>query len=353
MEILIGSFLLCALYAIIIYSLPIKIQRKNILFLCISFIQITLIHGLVDVDCVPDLCTYESVFKRCAKMTFFDSITYEDGTNESFERGFRAYLKIYSYFINNFQLLLVINSGIMFYIYYVFFNRYSPYVWFSVLLMLLVSYNQSLFVIRQHLSFTVLFCGYPYIIQKDLKRFTFVVFIAYLLHNSSLIFWPVYFLYNIKDKKRYFFVMSCLSLILSVVIMTVISKYGTIFTRNDYYIENAKTGVATKALIMAVVMACYIFFLKRRALEEGIYKLVFTISFLGIVGNALVGESGGGRIFWSYYIIVVLQIPICMYFIKSKFVKTVFCISVIIIYMAWAYALATDVIFWLDFKLAI
>lgn len=353
MEILIGNFLLCALYALIIYSLPIKLKTKNGLFFAITFVQITLIHGLVEPDCTPDLGNYETAWKRYIQMSFLDAITFNDGTMESFERGFRGYMKLITYFTHNYQTFLVLNSGIMFYLYYKFFKTYSPYFWFSVLLLLLVSYNQSLFVLRQHLSIAVLFLGYPYILNKDLKKFTFVVLIAYSLHNSSLIFWPVYFLYNINNTKRFLLMIGGVSILMMIVIMTVISKYGAIFTRNEFFVENAVSGIATKALIMGTIMLCYIIVLRKKAIEQGINKLVFTISALGIVGNALVGESGGGRIFWSYYIVVLLQIPLCMYYMKSYIIKSIFCVCVLAVYMAWAYALAGDVIFWLDFKLVV
>lgn len=353
MDILVGNVIACAIYALIIYSLPIKQEHKNNFYFLITFVQITLIHGLVDPDCVPDLGNYESAWRRYINFSLWDTITLNDGSAETFEQGFRTYMKVISYFTSNYQAFLVINSGLMFLLYYIFFRKYSPYFWFSVLLLLLVSYNQSLFVLRQHLSIAVLFVSYPYILKKDLKRFSIVVLIAYLLHNSSLIFLPVYFLYNIKDTKRYFFTMIGSSILLSIVIMTAISRYGFIFTRNEFFIENAVEGVATKALIMGAILIVYLLVLREKAFEEGINKLVFTISILGIVGNALVGESGGGRIFWSYYIIVIIQVPLIMYYMKLKVIKFIFCISVLAVFMAWAFVLAGDVIFWSDFKLNI
>ncbi len=217
MEILIGNVITCAVYALVIYSLPIKSETKKMFYFGITFVQITLIHGLVDPDCTPDLGSYEDAWKRFIRLSFFDTISFNDGTAESFERGFRAYMKIISYFTHSYHVFLIINSSLMFFLYYIFFKKYSPYFWFSVLLLLLVSYNQSLFVLRQHLSIAVLFLGYPYIINKELKKFSFVVLIAYILHNSSLIFYPVYFLYNIKSNKHYFFSLLFISLTLALI----------------------------------------------------------------------------------------------------------------------------------------
>lgn len=205
----------------------------------------------------------------------------------------------------------------------------------------------SIFVLRQHLSIAVLTLSYPHIIKQDFKKFMWILFIAYLIHSSSLIFLPVYFLYGIKDTRRYLTVMTVGSLVASFLLLTIVLVLGSIFTRNTFFIENIERGVAIKSIIMGAVMLFYCYFLKERVLETGINKLVFTISFLGIVGNALVGEAGGGRIFLSFYVVMLLQIPITMHYIKNKFIKSIYFISVLSLFFVFSYMLAGDVIFYL------
>ena len=50
--------------------------------------------------------------------------------------------------------------------------------------------------IRQYLAITVLFCGYRYLVEKNLIKFFVVVFIAFLFHRSAIVMIVLYFLFN-------------------------------------------------------------------------------------------------------------------------------------------------------------
>ena len=354
MDVLVGNFILCIIFAIIIYILPIGYKRKNIYYCFITLVLISFIHGLIDVYSVPDLSIYEDVYHEVDEKSVLD-VLFEPGEGDGwdYERGFKLYQKFFSTFFSDFNIFLVINSFVMFGLYYKSFFRYSPYMYMSVLLLLLTPYNQSIFVLRQHLAIAVLTLTYPHIINRDFRKFFVVLFVAYLIHNSSLIFLPVYFLYGINNTRRYLIVMAMGSLVASFLLITIVLILGSIFTRNTFFIENIERGVATKAIIMGAVMLCYCYYLKERVLEPGINKLVFTISFLGIIGNALVGEAGGGRIFLSFYVIMLFQIPITMYYIKNKFQKCVYLISVLSLFVLFSYVLAGDVVYYLGMSFLI
>ena len=316
----------------------------------ITFFQLTLLHGLVDPNVTPDLPSYCNIFNRICKYGFLnltnDNLIQSKGT----EYGFLLWTWIVSLFTNNKHVYLVITSALLLNCFYISFKKLSPYVWFSILLLLLVNFNQSLFVLRQHLSIAILTLSYPFIIKRDIKKFMLFFTIAYLFHKSSLIFFPVYFLYGISNTKKYLIIMTICSA-LFIVVVPLVRVWGFYFTRNEFFIENMVTGMAVKALIMGAIMVMYIFFLGKDALKIGINKLVFTLSLLGIVGNAIVGEAGEGRIFWCYYIVVLFQIPIILKNISDGLIKAVFVIGTLAIYFVWAYFLAGDVIYWSNFRL--
>lgn len=351
MIILIINFLLCTLYALIIYPLHIRKKVKTKLFFIITICQLTALHGLVDPDVFPDLPGYCDTFKRISSYGF-NSIGDEGKLFTSMEIGFQIWIWIVSIFTSDTQLFLLINSALFLFCFYKVFYNLSPYFWFSILLLLLVNFNQSVFVLRQHLSLAILFLSYPYIISRDLKSFLLILFISYLIHKSSLIFFPVYFLYGIKNSKIYLLSMTACG-IFSFLLIPYISKIGSLFTRNEHFIENVSIGVATKALIMGCVMLIYLLILKNNAIKIGLNKLVFTISAVGIFGNALAGEAGEGRIFWSYYLVVLIQIPIILSYIHNMFAKSFFVLTVLSIYFAWAFFFAGDVVYWLNFSLII
>lgn len=52
--------------------------------------------------------------------------------------------------------------------------------------------------IRQWIASAIIFIGFKYILERNWKKYFFLVFIAYLFHTSSLIMIPMYFIVNRK-----------------------------------------------------------------------------------------------------------------------------------------------------------
>lgn len=351
MEYLIGNFLLCLLYAVVIYGLlPFSTKKKNIVFGLITFIQLTIVHGFVDVNIMADLPSYKDAFDIIAKNGLLSDTTSSYDPNPM-EPGYQLYMWSVSLVTSNFQIFLVINSIVLFYFYYKCFFNYSPYLWVSVLLFLLVPFNQSLFVLRQHLSISFLMLSYPFIIQKNFRCYVLILFISYLLHNSSLIFFPVYFIYNIKNKKIFICIIVAVFAVLSFANF-LFEDFWVYFSRSDHFeLDEDKLGISTKGVIMFSTLVLYIMSLKRHTWDDGINKLVFIISILGVVGNFTLGNIGHGRLFLSYYIILLLQIPITMKYTKPVFLKGLIVISSLSLFFIFIFFFAADASYWLFFRL--
>lgn len=116
------------------------------------------------------------------------------------EKGYVILTKIISYFFPANQMLFIFTSFIILLGYYVAFKRYSLIPWLAVLLFVIGGYNQSLFVLRQHMAMSIVLFSYPYIINRRFMPFLFYVLIAFFIHQTAVIFLPIYFLYGIKKK---------------------------------------------------------------------------------------------------------------------------------------------------------
>ena len=170
MAILISNFFLCVFWILLIYSLRLDNKRQIFLFSVICVIQVSLVRGLVDVTTLPDLEQYMDFYKSAGELGI-DFFTKDDYENADMEVGYKAINWISSCLSASFQFLLIAISFIMTILYVKWFKAYSPYLWFSFLIMLLITYNQSLFVIRQNLSMAIVVCSYKHILCDNLKGF--------------------------------------------------------------------------------------------------------------------------------------------------------------------------------------
>lgn len=72
------------------------------------------------------------------------------------------------------------------------------------LFMTLGIYFQTFNTVRYYLALSVAFCAMQYVLEKDVVRFVFVIFLAALFHKSVLLVIPVYFLATLAWKRWVF-----------------------------------------------------------------------------------------------------------------------------------------------------
>ena len=323
------------------------VKKRNRLFFIFSGILLIMVHSFVEIDSTPDLGEYQRLFIDTGKVSWIKilSFNYTDDLGGT-EPLFVLYDKIVYLFTSNYTIYLIICSIIFIYSYYNVINKYSPYVVVSVLLFLSLTFNQSIFVLRQHMSVGLLFFSYPYIIKRDITRYLVVMVIACLVHFSSIVFMPIYFVYGIKRKKYFalcFAPIAVFALLISSRLSAIVDVY---LQRYTYYVERNTLAFAIKGLIMLACMIPYCYVLKGKVFENGINKLVLTISALGTVYNMTMGTIGSGRIFYSLFIIIMLQIPITAFYIRDKFYRKSFLLVSLCVFYLWAYYFVGELFFY-------
>lgn len=356
MGILVFNFVICLVLAYILYlGSPEEDSIKDKLYFAYALILLVFFHGFIDPYSVPDVEIYKNVFDRLASKSivgaFFDAEDSEYG--ENFEVGFKLYLSVIANVWHNIHFFLFVNSVVLCLLYLRFFKKYSPLFGISVILFILLPFNQSLFVLRQHLSLAILLFSYEYIINQRFGKFLFVVIIAMLFHTSSIVFFPVYFLYKVKSKKK-LLALLFMGILVVVGIKYVLSLISVLLAASERYGgygEDISVGVATKGLIMLVVLFFYCWTLKGRILDDGINRLVFVLSLWGTLFNLIIGEAGAGRIFLSYYFVMLIQIPLIIVNIENRVLKSLFVFCTIVSFAFFSYVISADAKSLEDFSL--
>ncbi len=341
MKILIANLCLCILWALLVNSLKSSSLRKRKIYSMICLFQLTIIHGSVEILSLPDLDEYYSFFKVVTKIGI-DIFSKEGYPGDDMEFGYKWINWFVSFFTSNFRVLLMFVSFLIIFFYIKWFNEFSPYLWLSVLLMLLISFNGSLYILRQNLSIAIALSSYKYIIMRNRKKFFVIMFLSISCHFSSIIFLPLYYLYGIADTKRYLKVLCALTIIIPLGALTIFKIVASLIPEFNHYGDVDSMKVATKAYIFGAALLPYLYFLGKDVFELGIKKLILTISWLGLIGSACIGEAGEGRIFLSYFYVLIIQIPWTASYIKNGFCKFLFVVISLVLFYLWAFCFASE-----------
>lgn len=330
MKILILQFLFIALLGW--FANP-QQQKKNkdgkSIFLVLSFLYMWYVHSMVDPNTFEDLPTYEEVYYSIG-VTEWSKIP-NHWAHINMELGYLYLNKLLFYVCPSFTVFLWVFSFFMIYYYMRGICKYSPYIVLSILLYLLVPYNQSLFVLRQHMAIAILFASIPLIIDRKLKHFLFVSFFAFFIHYSSICFFPIYFIYNLKGKRLIYLL--CGGLVVMYFLWKILLTYMAVSFNYEWFAEETDGLTNITSFVQSLlILLLYIFALRRSVFDEGINKLLFIILILAMFTNLMSVGSNIGRMTIYFNVFIILSVPISLLYIKKKVVKNVIGYSIVLLY---------------------
>lgn len=339
MEVLIFNFIFIFTLGLILKANTQESKGRINTFVVLSFVSSFIIHAFVDPMSVSDLPAYGDAFVECISLPFYrlkDALW-----AGSMEIGFLWYMKFLSLISDDFIIVLIVSSLIMLCCYYRTILTYSPYTYVSILFILVTVFDQSIFVLRQHLAMALLTLSWDSIINKNYRRFGAYIIIAFLLHRSSLVFIPLFFLYNIENKKKYITALLISCLVFAVSYFALLQYFASLMER-DYtgYLNNVRYEGANYVdfILMSGLFISMILFMKSAVFERGINRLLLSITSLAVIGTFFgVGNSSTGRLFFYYTSIPFILVPNIMKYINNKIVRVGFAICYIGVYVYISY----------------
>lgn len=164
-------------------------SKKDYRLLLIICFGLLFLFGAFRYDFGLDYSAYEDIYNANNK----DNYEYDD--TERIEFGYL----VLNYICPSFRLLLIITSLIVCVSYYFLFDRYIPYKYrFLGILLLYLSGNNTIFFmfsgIRNAVAISLLILSLPLIEKRKLILFLIVMFLASSFHNSAFIFFPIAYL---------------------------------------------------------------------------------------------------------------------------------------------------------------
>ena len=197
----------------------------------------------------------------------------------------------------------------------------------SILVLLVIFFDQSVFVLRQHLSIAVVMLSIPAVIDRKFWKFAVIMTIAFLLHKSSLIWAFVYFFYGVEKKWK---------LILSLGLVTVALSFifGHLSTFNEQlslgyasYIDGKKAGQSNLVsfIVSLSIFIPYIVIMKDKIWSVGINKLstlsIYIFVIMSFIGTNLSLLSRFSLVFATSQLFII---PMVYEKIKNRIVRLLY-----------------------------
>lgn len=314
-----------------------KFKNGKNMFLLIAFCQLFILHAFVDPNSMNDLDGYYETYHTFSKNSLFNSI-FVGYVGVKIEPGWIILCKLLGYISSNPRLLLVVSSIIIVGSYLITAKRYSPFVGMSVILFLCSTFDQSLFVLRQHTAMSICLLSIPSILNRDFKRFIIIFLLAFSCHITAIIFLPLYFVYPLNIEKRYWLYM----------IIGVIAGYFLVSVVFDWAFHNlwynsyedtdaeAKGGSnLTGFFLILSSMLLYLVSVKWKLKKViGVEKLLFMMLSIGaLLSLSGVGFSPTNRLIKYMMIASAYIIPISIMKFKSGAIRVAITFAVVSLYL--------------------
>lgn len=319
-------------------------QSKGLLMAVMTFLAIFV--GISDMFGGYDRYIYGACFDRVT-----DAMN--NGGNIFGTELFMLYAKEFGYcFLNigigmftaNRYIYILVVTLIIYTCLYFSFKRHTHNYAFAIILFFGLWFFFSFTYLRQVLSACIAWLAIRYVVERNIKRFLFVVFVAATFHNSAIVFLPLYFI-PVKsfDKKSILIIMGV------ILVLGLTGGPSALFNIYGQAMDDGRVGQNlndTSGFRIAYFIEA-VFFLsfimkKYDLITETVEQTVMTNAALVFCGILLffVKSENGGRISWYYMIGIISTLTYIATWqqrvTKTALVLIVLCLFLYLrVYNAW------------------
>ena len=328
------------------YTSSSKSQNKNALGLSIFMCLLALFVGFSDMFGGYDRYIYGEIFDNIADVTtmkgdYSDSLLYNFYSSEI---GYTFLNVLISFFTENRYIFILIVTLIIYTLLFISIKKYTVNYPLATILFLGLWFFFTFTYLRQVLGATIVWLGVQYVIERKFWKFMVVVLIGFSMHNSAIIFFPLYFVPRRKFSPKIIVWIMLFLLILGMSSLPnslfEVYESSSIVERHAEY--NASGGLRV-AYILEAFFFLYLILKNYRYIptdKSHVVLLNMALVFCGIL-LLFVRSENGGRLSWYYLIGIIATITsICTYKINIQNKIPIFLIGLslflyIRIYTGW------------------
>ena len=294
-------------------------RNQHSSFLFLFLLGLSLFVGFSDMFGGYDRYIYGEIFDNIADVTtmrgdYSDSLLYNFYNSEV---GYTFLNVLISFFTENRYIFILIVTLIIYACLFISLRKYTENYPLAVILFLGLWFFFTFTYLRQVLGATIVWLGIQYVIERKFLKFLIVFLIGFSMHNSAIIFFPLYFIPIRKYSPRLI-----VGVMLALLILGITSLPNSLFEvyESSSVVERHAEYNASGGLRIPYVLEAFFFLyliLKNYKIiptdKSRIVMLNMALVFCGIL-LLFVRSENGGRLSWYYMIGIISTITsICTY----------------------------------------
>lgn len=244
-----------------------KTKNNKIIYLVLCAVTIIMQIGLIDctVDSAGDAGTYFGLCKKAEDYAFLEYIA-----TLKKDYGYYIFNWLIAHIFHEPQVILFVVPIIICFFSFRFIYKYSDNVYLSVILFFSLGfYGFALSAFRQSIAIAICLWAYDYVKKKKIVPFVLITLLAASVHQTAIIFLPVYFIGKIKLTEK--------NVIIFTALLAVAFVFGNIFVgffnrlfNMDYGKEEvvSLTGRIKDFIIFFIIFGLLYLSLKEKNPEE-------------------------------------------------------------------------------------
>jgi hypothetical protein len=329
------------------------IVKKTSFLLLIMFLQLLFLYVFNNHSIFPDIDFYLRGFDFSSTVGWLDVSKIQHFSYEiKFELGWSIFTKLCSSLFNNNVMLLFSTGFIIILSYFICIKKYSLIPWFSILLFIATVFYNSMFVLRQNLAAAICLFSIPYIVERKILKFSLLIFIAFSIHQTAVIFVLLYLLYPLKIDKKFFYLVIGMGILFYIGFQfalnfaaTYLHGYG--IYKAAFFTPSNITPFLISVSVIVFISYCYYPFNQLDKYGKLFFQMLVLFVMIDLSRIGLPGTIG--RLNLYFYLSIILLIPNAIKQIKTPIIQYISILAVSVLYfilMIKQMNYGFDLIFW-------
>lgn len=319
-------------------------QHSSFLFLLL--LGLSLFVGFSDMFGGYDRYIYGEIFDNLADVTtrkgdYSDSLYYYSYSSEV---GYTFLNVLISFFTENRYIFILIITLIIYICLFISLRKYTENYPLAVVLFMGLWFFFTFTYLRQVLAATIVWLSIQYVIERKFWKFLVVFLIGFSMHNSAIIFFPLYFIPLRKFSPK--LIVGVMLFLLLLGLSPLPNSLFEVYESSSIVERHAEYNASGDLRIPYILEAFFFLYLILKSYKyipadkSHVVLLNMALIFCGIL-LLFVRSENGGRLSWYYMIGIIATITsICTYKINIQNKIPIFLIGLslflyIRIYTGW------------------
>lgn len=296
---------------------PGRNQHSSFLFLFL--LGLSLFVGFSDMFGGYDRYIYGEIFDNIADITtikgnYSDSLYYYFYSSES---GYTFLNVLISFFTENRYIFILIITLIIYICLFISLRKYTENYPLAVVLFMGLWFFFTFTYLRQVLAATIVWLSIQYVVERKFWKFLVVFLIGFSMHNSAIIFFPLYFIPLRKFSPR--LIVGVMLFLLLLGLSPLPNSLFEIYESSSIVERHAEYNASGGLRIAYILESFFFLYLILKSYKyiptdkSHVVLLNMALIFCGIL-LLFVRSENGGRLSWYYMIGIIATITsICTY----------------------------------------